>query len=114
MHEVGLIAAALRRAQDVAEQAGAGRIARLTFAVVPGGHVTTEVVEALVAALSTGTMAEGAEVVIERRDGRYFCAGCGATYTSASDDPACPSCGLRGVLDDGTDDLTLVSIDVDD
>lgn len=113
MHEVGLMVDALRRAQEVAQQAGAHRIERLTFAIVPGGHVTPDVVETLFAALSPGTLAAGAALSFERRAGQFFCSGCGTAYQTHEDDPRCPSCGAQGVLDHDVDDLVLVSVDVD-
>jgi Zn finger protein HypA/HybF involved in hydrogenase expression len=62
MHEVTLISAAIAQAVAAAQCAGASRIERLTFWVAPRGHVSREAVETLVAALASGTLAEGARV----------------------------------------------------
>jgi Zn finger protein HypA/HybF involved in hydrogenase expression len=70
MHEVGLVAAALEQAERAAREAGAARIVRLTFALAPRGHVSRAAVETLVAALSPGTLAEGAAVVVEEQPTR--------------------------------------------
>jgi Zn finger protein HypA/HybF involved in hydrogenase expression len=65
VHEVGLISAAIAHAIEVARQAGATRVDRLTFAVAPAGHVTREAVQTLVVALARGTLIEGAAVDVE-------------------------------------------------
>jgi Zn finger protein HypA/HybF involved in hydrogenase expression len=65
MHEVALVSDALSVAIAAAERAGARKIARLSFALAPGGHVTRESVELLVEVLGRGTPVEGAAVVFE-------------------------------------------------
>lgn len=65
MHEVSLISAAIDMAVSAAQRAGADHVQRLTFSLAPGGHVTREAVETLVAALAGGTLVEGAEVNFE-------------------------------------------------
>jgi Zn finger protein HypA/HybF involved in hydrogenase expression len=65
MHEVGLVSAAIAQALQVAQNAGATRVERLTFAVNRDGHVTLEAVQTLVAALCRGTLIEGATVEVE-------------------------------------------------
>ena len=114
MHEVGLVSDALKRAIETAEQSGAGRIERVTFAVRPDGHATPEIVTTLFGSLSTGTIAEGALVEIERLDASMLCFACGTVFTTTSEDATCPDCGSPGVATDDTPDLTLVSIDVAD
>lgn len=65
MHEVGLVSAALDHAIQIARQAGATRVERLTFAIAPDGHVTREAVATLVEVLARGTLIEGAAVDVE-------------------------------------------------
>ena len=65
MHEVGLVSAAIAHAIDVAREAGAIRVERLTFAINPDGHVTPAAVQTLVAVLARGTPIEGAAVEVE-------------------------------------------------
>ena len=64
MHEVGLVAAAIAQAVEVARQAGARRVERLTFAIAIGSHVSPEAVKTLVAALGRGTLVDGAAVEV--------------------------------------------------
>lgn len=109
MHEVGLVSDALTRAVAAAEQAGATRIERLTFAIAGGGHVTHEIVETLCAALGAGTLADGARVECEPLALDYACFSCGTTFRST--EGVCPACGAPGIAGDAPE-LELVSIDV--
>jgi Zn finger protein HypA/HybF involved in hydrogenase expression len=65
VHEVALVSAAVAQAIEAAERAGAVRVQRMTFALRPGGHVSQDAVETLVAALAQGTLVEGAGVAFE-------------------------------------------------
>ncbi|MBI4493905.1 MAG: hydrogenase maturation nickel metallochaperone HypA [Chloroflexi bacterium] len=112
MHEVGLLAEALRRAARVAEQAGARRIERVTFALAPGGHATPEAVETLFALMSPGTMAEGAELAIEWQEVAEHCWECGTSYLSTRDRGTCPSCDQQGIPQAVAPDLVLTRIEV--
>lgn len=110
MHEVGLVSDALQRAVATAEKADATRIERLTFAIAGGGHVTPEVVETLCAALSAGTLADGAQVECQPLAIGYACLACGTVFHAT--DGTCPTCGSAGIADDDAPELELVSIDV--
>jgi Zn finger protein HypA/HybF involved in hydrogenase expression len=65
VHEVALVSAAVAQAIEAAERAGAVRVQRMTFALRPGGHVSQDAVETLVAVLAQGTPVEGASVAFE-------------------------------------------------
>ena len=112
MHEVGLITEAIKLAESAAREAGASRIQRLTFALAPGGHVTRDSVETLFAALSSGTMAEGAEVELEWAQARRYCLECSETIAGGTD-TRCPMCGHALLTSTEAPELVLTSIDVD-
>ncbi|MBI3976750.1 MAG: hydrogenase maturation nickel metallochaperone HypA [Chloroflexi bacterium] len=112
MHEVGLMAEALRRAAQTAEQVGAQRIERLTFAIAPGGHVTPEAVQTLFGLMSPGTPAEGAELAVEWQEIPQHCWECGTPYLSTKTQATCPSCGQAGTPTTAAPELVLRSIDV--
>jgi len=65
MHELGLVAAGVNQAIEVARETGCESIRRLTFALRPGSHISPETVRTLVEAVSRGTAAEGAAVEVE-------------------------------------------------
>ena len=119
MHEVGLIADAIKQAENVAQQAGAVRIERLTFSLTADSHVTREAVETLFTVLSRGTLAEGACVIIEARAASCYCLACEAGFPASeridhSFTDTCPLCGEPGIPDHQGADLILTSIDVVD
>ena len=114
MHEVGIVLHALDIATATARDAGAARIERLTFSIVPGGHVSADAVGALFLALSRGTMAEGAALEFDRRIVDRYCIGCARTYCGSEEHPGCPSCGSEGFLPPDLADLSLSSIEVAD
>ncbi len=108
MHEVGLMEEALRSAVAAA---GVHHLERLTFSIVPGGHVTPEVVEMLYDALSPGTCAAGAALTVEERAIRRYCWSCRRWFDGR---PDCATCGAPGQPDPDVPDLVLTSIDVGD
>ena len=109
MHEVGLVADALKRALALAEDARASKIDRLVFAIA-GDHVTPDAVETIVWALSRGTIAQDAEVIIERRPVDFRCIRCGTGFSAL--DAECPVCGSVAAPAAEFDDLVFTGIDV--
>ena len=81
--------------------------------------MTAETVETLFAALSRGTIAEGAALALETRPARAYCLRCGDTF-SAPDGPtpdeflSCASCGSPALPEAGAVELALISIEVPD
>jgi hydrogenase nickel incorporation protein HypA/HybF len=119
MHETALMAEAVQQAVATAEQAGAPCIERVTFAIAAGSHVTTETVEMLFAALSQGTIAEGAAVTIETRSVGAYCLRCGDAFAATGEPTpddflSCASCGTPALPEAGPVELALVSIEVPD
>jgi hydrogenase nickel incorporation protein HypA/HybF len=114
MHEVGIILGALDVATRTARAAGAARIERVTFSIVPGGHVTRDAVDTLFVALSRGSIAEGATLEFETRSADRYCPACARVYLGTEEGSACPRCGLEGFLPPDLADLFLTSITVAD
>src|SRR5579864_51520 len=65
VHELELISAAITHAIEVADQAGAQRIERLTFVLRPDAHISADTVRLLIEALGRGTPVEGASIEFE-------------------------------------------------
>jgi Zn finger protein HypA/HybF involved in hydrogenase expression len=102
---------ALQIAIATATSAGARQIERLTFRLCRGGHVTEDGLTTLVAALSVGTPAEGAEIAIIWREIDWACVSCGHAFP-AGGDPTCPRCGEIALATDRAPELSLWSIDI--
>ncbi len=113
MHEVGLMTDALNRAIAAAEEAGAHRIDGLTFTYDPTGHVTPEIVETLFLAMSNGTLAQGARLVVEPQPVTLHCLACSEDFLTTDSDAACPTCGRVGMPVSDVPELVLESIDID-
>jgi hydrogenase nickel incorporation protein HypA/HybF len=113
MHEVGLISEALNQAIAAAKNAGASRIERLTFIYDPTSHVSPENVEALFMAMSDGTIAQGARLVLRPREIELHCIHCGVHYPALHRHTACPSCQRQGMPLGHVAELSLESIDID-
>ncbi len=108
------MSAALNQAIAAAGDAGASRIARLTFKYAPAGHVTPEIIETLFQAMSGGTIAEGALLVVEPQATTFHCIQCDRDYLVVDRNDTCPGCQRSGLPASEAADLVLESIDVDD
>jgi len=114
VHEVGLMTSALNQAIVAANDAGARRIERLTFRYSPAGHVTPEVIQTLFVAMSSGTIAEGAHLVVEPQAQSAHCLRCEQTFPVAGPADSCPICHGPGIALNNVPELMLESIDVVD
>jgi len=92
MHEVGImehtLAIALRRAADE----GADRIRRLTMRIGPLSGVVPEALEFAFDVLARGTIAEGAELQVERVPIICYCPTCRREIAPADLFCECPQC----------------------
>lgn len=97
MHEMGITHQILTTAIEAAEAAGASRITEIRISV---GELTEIVEDALhfaFEALSPGTMAEGATLVVTHIAARSRCRECGAEYGHGRFEMLCPECGSFNV-----------------
>lgn len=93
MHEMALAEGILQICEDHARRAGAEKVTRVWVEVGALSHVEPEALAFCFGAVVSGTLAEGAELVIERAPGRAWCHGCGKEVTVTSLIDACPDCG---------------------
>src|SRR5947207_224198 len=98
MHEVGLMHRALDIARDQAARHGAKRIVRLTLRVGTQSGVVPDALAFAFQALSPGTAAEGAELVIEPVAVVCHCPGCDRDFEPPDFIYECPTC-RRLVID---------------
>lgn len=120
MHEFSVMHYALSAAIEAARSRGASRILSLTMKVGELTHLNPEQLRLAFEALSEGTEAEGAELVIEVVRARIRCRGCGYEGPpSALEGPGllvtvakCPACGGFDVEVVAGRECTLASIRV--
>ncbi len=112
MHELGLTEDILRLALEAATQNGAGAIRQLTLTLSSASHIDPETLRTHFAAISRGTLAEGAELVFAVRAVEEGCRYCGHTFVVHSD-LACPACDAPAIPPAPEDELRLESIEVE-
>ncbi len=108
------MSSALNQAIVAANNAGSRHVDRLTFRYSPTGHVTPETIETLFLAMSSGTILEGARLVVEPLAQVVHCMRCDVDFTVIDHDGGCPVCHGPGLPLDDAPELVLESIDVDD
>ena len=92
MHEVAISEALLGQLATLAGQHGWSRLRRVWVRVGLLSGVVPEALEFAFTAMSRGTPAEGAALVIEAEAGRFGCAVCGELELDHLNF-ACPQCG---------------------
>ena len=114
MHEVSIMQSALTLALDQAQLAHAKRICAVRLRIGKLSGVVPEALSVAFEALTTDTIAEGAELVIEPVAARFWCAACHQEFDSADLRGRCPGCG--GASDDlrAGRELELASLEIDD
>lgn len=93
MHEVGLMKETLTVAFDHARRAGANRVHRLVVRVGALSGVEPEAFAFAFAALTPGTIAEGATLDLEALPVVCMCAGCACEFGPTDWVYECPQCG---------------------
>jgi hydrogenase nickel incorporation protein HypA/HybF len=114
MHEMGITQGILAASFDAAHDAGMTRITQITISV---GDLTETVDFALqfaFDALTPETMAEGAELVINKIPARSRCRDCGLEYDHDRFQMVCTSCGSLNVELLQGRELRIDSIEADD
>jgi len=112
MHEVSLTESIVEIVVEEAKRLGASRVTRVFVDVGVLSHVKQEALLFCFAAVSAGTLAEGAELEITRIGGSGWCADCRkSTPLTGRYDP-CPECGGYQVRVTGGDDFRLREIEI--
>jgi len=113
MHEVALAEAIVDLVRDQARRDAFARVRSIRIAVGALSHVEPRALEFGFEAVSRGTVADGAKLVVERPSGEGWCTDCNATVQILANGAPCPRCGgHRWVLTAG-DELRVVDLEVD-
>ena len=113
MHEMSLCEAVVEIAVEEAKQNGAVRIRAVVLEVGMLGHVDPDALAFCFSAVSHGTLAENARLVIERVPGTGWCLECAKTVPMTERFGACPDCGHRHVQMTQGDELKLRELEVE-
>ena len=113
MHEMALTESIVEIATEAAKKQGAAKVKRVFVDVGALSHVEPEALQFCFAAVSAGTIAEGANLEIDRISGAGWCADCGKTVALAERFGACPECGGAHVRISAGDELRVREIEVE-
>ena len=92
MHEVSLMAEAVRMAEIAAQSAGAGRVLKLRLRVGRLSGAAPEALRFAFEVVGRNTLAAGATLEIEPVPAACWCATCQAEFESADFFSECPRC----------------------
>jgi len=112
MHEIGIMQSVLEQAFAQAKAAGAEAITRLHLRIGSQSGVVPEALEFAFLSLSPGTLAAGAEMIIEPVLAEATCPDCQTRFPARDLFALCPTCGLPASGLTGGRELFLTTIDV--
>lgn len=113
MHELALCQALMSQLETIARDHRAARVTAITLGMGPLSGVETQLLENAYPIASAGTVAEGAELLIQTTPVRVRCNSCGADSDALVNRLVCGHCGdWRTELISG-DELLLVSVELD-
>lgn len=112
MHEISLAEAVVRIVAEKAQAVGAERIARVRLEIGVLSHVEPAALAFAFAAVTPGTVAQGAVLEIARAPGRARCDTCGNSVEIDRLGSACPACGGFKLQVSGGDELRVKDMEV--
>lgn len=112
MHELSVCEGLMRQVVEVAARHGADRVERLLLHVGPLSGVEPHLLADAFPFVSAGTLAEGAELVIESQPVRVECRSCGAESSASANRLICGVCGDWKTRLVSGDELLLISVDL--
>jgi hydrogenase nickel incorporation protein HypA/HybF len=100
VHELSLSESITELVVECARREGVGRVSRVTIAIGVAAAVEVEALRFCFPITSEDTIAEGAELVVERVPLRLRCEACGTEFAPARLIAPCPACGshARSIL----------------
>ncbi len=113
MHELSLCQSLIEIIEDNARTNDISKVRSVTLEIGLLGHVEPESMLFCFDALSRGTIAEGARLVIERMPGAGWCPDCEKTVALAERHGACPGCGSYRVRMTSGDELRVRDMEVE-
>lgn len=113
MHELTLAERAIGIVEAAARQAEARRVTRIRLAIGALAHVDPDSLQYCCEVVSRGTLAEGAQLVIERLPGRAWCEPCNANVVLERIGEPCPLCkGYALTIIDG-DQMQVLDVGIE-
>lgn len=114
MHEMGITQGILDASFAAAEKAGATRVTEIRVSIGELTEVVDFALQFAFDSLTPGTMAEGAELVINMVPAKSRCRDCGLEYHHDRFEMLCPACGSLNVEPLQGREMQIDSIEADD
>lgn len=114
MHEMGITQGILDASFDAARNAGATRITEIHISVGELTEVVEFALQFAFDALTPGTMAEGAQLVVNYVPAKSHCNDCGIDYAHDRFQMVCVECGSLNVSPLQGRELQIDSIEADE
>lgn len=112
MHELAICQALIDQLQAIARQRNAERVVSVVVRIGPLAGVEPQLLRHAYSLASTGTLAEGSELVMESSALQVRCAECGAESQVPSNRLTCPVCGNWRTQVAAGDELLLASVEL--
>ncbi len=112
MHELSVCLALVRRVQAIARDQGASAVEQIVLRIGPLSGVEPPLLRHAYPLAAAGTLAQGAELVIESAPVRVRCTVCGAETEVTPNRLLCGSCGEFRTRLLGGDEMLLVRLEL--
>lgn len=113
MHELAICQALINQIESIAAERNASRAVSIVIGMGPLSGVEAQLLEHAYPVASAGSVAEGAELVIERLPVRVRCSQCGRESGALANKLLCKHCGdWRTTLVSG-DELMLMRVELE-
>lgn len=113
MHELALARGVVEVIEEQAAAQRFRRVVRVRLVIGALSHVEPEALAFGFDAVSRGTAAEGAALVIDRPPGQAYCLDCEATVTVDERAAPCPRCAGWRLMITGGDDMRIKDLEVE-
>jgi hydrogenase nickel incorporation protein HypA/HybF len=114
MHEMGITQGILAASFDAARDAGADSISEIRISIGELTEIQEFALQFAFEALTPGTMAEGATLIVTHIPARSKCNECGIEYTHDRFEMLCPECGSFNVTPLTGREMQIDSIETPD
>lgn len=112
MHELSVCLSLLDQVERIAAEHGADRVERILLRVGPLSGVEAPLLASAYPLAAAGTIAEGADLVIETSPVRVRCDDCGAETEAAPNRLVCAGCGAWRTRLISGDEMLLASLEL--
>ena len=112
MHELSVCQALMQQVEALAQQHGANRVSVIRLGIGPLSGIESKLLQHAYPLASAGTVAEGADLLIESTGVTVRCLSCGETSEVKPNHLVCEHCGdWRTELVSG-DELVLITVEL--